>query len=97
MKRFEIEHIKEENGGEFVIDQNNEKAASLFYTLFASGRLVINHTEVSRDLQGSGAAGQLIDVVADYARTRQLKIVPICPFAKKYMTAKRNKYADVLV
>lgn len=94
---FDIQHEKEENGGEFKIEQAGEKVASMVYMLFDSGRLVINHTEVAKSLQGTGASGQLINAAVDYARAQGLKILPVCPFAKKYMTAKRETYADVLV
>jgi predicted GNAT family acetyltransferase len=94
---MEIEHIKEENGGEFMVDKNHEKAASLQYMLFGSGRLVINHTEVGASLKGEGVGGKLIDAAADYARAQGLKILPVCPFAKSYMRAKKEKYGDVLV
>jgi predicted GNAT family acetyltransferase len=94
---FDIQHVTEQNGGEFLIEQDGEKVGSMVYMLFGSGRLVINHTEVSKSLQGTGAAGQLVNVAVDYARAQGLKILPVCPFAKKYMTAKRETYADVLV
>lgn len=94
---MEIEHIEEKNGGEFKIDKHNEKAASLTYTLFGSGRLVINHTEVQPSLQGKDVARKLIDAAADFARSKNYKILPVCPFSKRYMQAKTEKYADVLV
>ncbi len=94
---MEIEHVQEKNGGEFMVDKQNEKAASLKYSLFDSGRLVINHTEVKPSLQGQGVAGKLIDAAADFAREKNFKILPVCPFAKRYMQGKKEKYADVLV
>ncbi len=95
---IEIVHQPNENDGEFLIEnEKGENAGSLFYTKFGSGRIIIQHTEVSRELQGTGASTKLIDAVADFARSSKMKIVPICPFAKGYMNKKKEKYQDVLV
>ena len=93
---MEVKHISEENGGEFVIEQNEEKVGYMRYILFGSGRLVIQHTEVSKELQGTGASRELLAAAVQHARDNSLKIVPICPFAKAVMTKNRDKYADVL-
>ncbi len=93
---FEIKQEEKESQGEFYVEQKEEKTGSLRYLLFGSGRMIIQHTEVSRDLQGSGASHQLLDAAVDYARERSLKIVPLCPFAKAVMTRHREQYEDVL-
>lgn len=95
---MEILHEQKTNEGEFYIENNDsQKIASLFYTLFGSGRLVIQHTEVSQELSGTGIAVRLINKVADHARAKGLKIIPVCPFAKSYMIKRRGRYEDVLV
>lgn len=95
---IEIVHQQNENDGEFLIEnEKGENAGSLFYTKFGSGRIVIQHTEVSHELQGTGASTKLIDAIAEFARSQNIKIVPVCPFAKGYMNKKKEKYGDVLV
>lgn len=87
-----------DNGGEFFIEnENGEKVGILNYTLFGSGRLIIQHTEVGGELKGTGTSGKLVVAAADYARSNNLKIIPICPFAKSYMQRKQEQFADVLV
>ena len=94
----EIKHEQNEQVGEFYIpDESGERIGKLGYTLDGSGKLIIQHTEVNESLRGTGASTDLIDAVADHARDTDLKIVPVCPFAKKYMIKKRDKYGDVLV
>lgn len=91
-------HKPGETDGEFLVEnEEGENMGSMFYTLFGTGRIIIQHTEVSRELQGTGASVQLIDAAADFARSSKMKIVPICPFAKGYMNKKKEKYEDVLV
>jgi predicted GNAT family acetyltransferase len=54
----------------------------------ASGRLFIDHVESPVALRGSGAAGRLMDLVAERAREAHLEIVPICSYAAAWL--KRN-------
>ncbi|MCL4113420.1 UNVERIFIED_CONTAM: hypothetical protein GTU68_051223 [Idotea baltica] len=43
---------------------------------------IINHTEVSEQLRGKGAGRQLLDAIVAKARAEEIKILPLCPFAK---------------
>ena len=51
-------------------------------------------TDVSASLQGQGIGQQLVAYAVDYARRHQLKIIPICPYAKKQFE-KNPEYDDV--
>ncbi len=48
-------------------------------------RLIVPHVEAAHELRGTGAAGRLMEGVADAARQRGLKIVPLCPYADAWM------------
>ena len=96
---MDVEILREqnENGGQFLIrNEEGEKVGSLHYTLFGSGRLIIQHTEVSREMKGTGASGKLVEAAAEYARSSGIKIIPICPFAKSYMHKRREAFDDIL-
>ncbi len=93
---YHIQHEPARTSGHFKLIAGGEEAGSLHYTLFGNGRLVIQHTEVARELQGTGASHALLDEAVNYARHQKMKVVPVCPFAKKVMTYKREKYGDVL-
>jgi hypothetical protein len=47
--------------------------------------LYINHVEAPQELRGKGAAGKLMQEIADYAREQNLKIVPICGYAANWL------------
>ncbi len=94
---MEVKHVPEENGGEFIIEKEGEKIAYMHYTLFGSGRMVIQHTEVDRSLQGTGASKELLKEAVAHARANELKVLPMCPFAKAVMTKNREQYSDILV
>ena len=80
-----------------MIEQKEEKAGYMQYILFGSGRMVIQHTEVNHHLQGTGASRKLVNAAVQHAQNNDLKILPICPFAKAVMTKNRDQYSDVLV
>lgn len=49
---------------------------------------------VREELSGQGVAQQLVDRVVEKARQDGLKIVPVCPYAKKRFL-EHEQYADV--
>ena len=57
---------------------------------------IIDHTTVDEKYGGQGIAGQLVAEIVEQARKHQVKIMPLCPFAKKEFSRK-PEYADVLL
>jgi hypothetical protein len=56
------------------------------HTAFATYRqtdtdLIIPHVEAPPALRGKGTAGRLMEAVADVARARGLKVIPLCSYA----------------
>jgi uncharacterized protein len=92
---MDIQNREDGNMGTFFIEVNNEKLAELDYSL-APGTMIINHTEVDEKLKGKNVGLQLVDHAAEYARANHLKIVPLCPFAKKVFAKRKETYSDVL-
>jgi uncharacterized protein len=54
----------------------------------SGGRLVISHVEAEPALRGTGAAGRLMQRVAETARAEGMKITPLCAYAAAWL--KRN-------
>ena len=48
-------------------------------------RIVLLHTEVPEALEGRGLASRMVSIALDYARAQNLKVLPICPFAKGFI------------
>ena len=44
--------------------------------------LIIDHTEVKTEYSGKGIGKQLVMAAVEFARSRNVKILPLCPFAK---------------
>ena len=59
------------------------------------GIMLIQHTEVPRELEGRGLAARLTRVALEYARSKSLQVVPACSYTSSYM-AKHPEYNDLL-
>ncbi len=94
---MEIEHIDGEVKGAFVVnnpDGEPQFLAEMAYQL-RDGKMAIIHTGVRDELRGKGVARQMLDAAIAYARDNDIKIVPICKYARK-MFIKHKDLRDVL-
>jgi uncharacterized protein len=87
--------------------QVNEKGHGAFYSMdhgkrtgemeisISGDHLTVYHTEVAPEMEGKGLARQLLTTMVDYARSHQLKVIPLCPYI--YVQFKRHpeEYGDV--
>lgn len=56
---------------------------------------IIDHTQVDPAYKGQGIAGKLVAALVEAAREYKVKIIPLCPFARKEFE-KHPEYRDVL-
>ena len=77
-----IDHIEHGSKGAFIIKENNLRLAEMTYSKAGDHLIIIDHTEVSDALRGKGAGKQLVNAAVNYAREKNIKILPLCPFAK---------------
>ena len=54
--------------------------------------LVIPHVEAALALRGTGAAGRLMQGVVEIARAENLKIVPLCGYARGWLAAHKHHH-----
>ncbi len=90
-----IQHNESGNKGKFFVEENGEVLAEMTYSKAGDTRIIIDHTEVSDKLRGTGAGKQLVAAAVDHARKHQLKIMPLCPFANSVFN-KTPQWGDVL-
>ncbi len=81
--------------GMFFVEQDGNILAEMAYTLPSPDKMIIEHTEVSDELKGQNVGNQLLHTAVEYARTHNIKIIPLCPFANSVFK-KKPEYADVL-
>ena len=79
----------------FFVEQDGNILAEMVYTMPSPGKMIIEHTEVSDELQGKKVGYQLVHTAVEYARANNIRIIPLCPFANAVFK-KKPEYADVL-
>ncbi len=90
-----IQHKQINGKGMFFVEQDGNILAEMVYTIPAADKMIIEHTDVSDELKGKKVGYQLVDTAVEYARTNNIKIIPLCPFANAVFK-KKPEYADVL-
>jgi len=81
--------------GMFYVGQDGAILAEMVYSMPSPNKMIIEHTEVDDSLAGKGVGMQLLNTAVEYARTHNIKIVPLCTFAKS-MFDKKPELRDVL-
>jgi uncharacterized protein len=69
--------------GRFVLEVDGD-VAELIYRVEGS-YLVLVHTEVPEALEGRGLGGELVRGAIDRALRDGLTVVPLCPFARRWL------------
>lgn len=81
-----IKHHDDGKKGYFRAYDAETEAGTVTYVWAGSNKFIIDHTEVNEGYKGLGI--QLIEAAVAYARNNNLKIIPLCPFAKKMFERK---------
>ncbi len=92
---MEIQHSADEKGGRFFVAENSKQLAAMTYVWAGTDRIIIDHTEVDASLKGQGVGNKMVAAAVAMARSKGIKIVPLCPFARAVMT-KEKSYSDVM-
>lgn len=88
---------QKDNGqkGIFYVAIDGKTEAEMTYVWSGDQRIIIDHTGVSEALKGEGVGKRLVHAAVVWAREKQLKILPLCPFARAVFD-KTPDYQDVL-
>ena len=90
-----IEHSEDGHRGAFFIDHNGRRVAELTYSRANAGLVIIDHTEVARELEGHGVARRLLDTAVAWARASGTRMMATCPYARAQF-ARDESIRDVL-
>lgn len=77
-----IQHKDDGQKGAFFIAENGLLLAEMTYVWSTPHLFIIDHTEVSPELRGQRIGNKLLDEAVAFARSKDVKILPLCPFAK---------------
>lgn len=80
-----MEIHRDDNGkkGRFSAIVNGDEAGLMTYTWAGDRKFIIDHTEVNPDFSGKGIGRKLVMAGVAFARENDLKILPLCPYAKR--------------
>jgi predicted GNAT family acetyltransferase len=92
---MQVKNRNDGKRGEFYIEDDSKEIGLMHYTFAGPGKMIIDHTEVDEEYEGKGLGMQLVKAGVAYARENHLKILPLCPFAKKIFDI-TPAFADVL-
>ena len=86
--------LNDKNGFFYVLIDGKQEAKMTF--VFAGNdKIIIDHTEVNPGNNGKGFGKKMIAKAVEFAREKNIKIIPLCPFAKSVFD-KNIEYSDVL-
>jgi hypothetical protein len=88
-----MDYLVKENA--LIIKLDSKASASLVFHVEGK-RFYIDSTYTPEAYRGRGIGGQLMQAAMDYAKSRDLKIVPVCSFSVEYFK-KHTEYADQLL
>jgi predicted GNAT family acetyltransferase len=77
-----VKHEITETKGAFLAFENENKIGEMTYSSAGNDKIIIDHTEVHPDEKGKGIGRVLLDKAVEYARDNNIKIIPLCPYAK---------------
>lgn len=80
-----MDFIREDNTQRGIIKalDGDTQAGELTYTWSGANRIIIDHTEVFTPYREKGLGASLVKAALSFARENDLKILPLCSFAKR--------------
>ncbi len=81
--------------GYFYVKINDSIEAKMTFVFAGPHKIIIDHTEVNPGHNGKNFGKRMVEKAVSFAREKNLKILPLCPFAKKVFD-KTPEYNDVL-
>jgi uncharacterized protein len=84
-----------EKNGFFHIDIDGKTEAKMTFVFAGPNKIIIDHTEVNEGHNGKGFGKKMVAHAVELAREKNIKIIPLCPFAKKVFD-KTPEFGDVL-
>ncbi len=79
---MEIKQIAQRHKGSFTAFDGDKEAGFITYTMAGSDKMILDHTEVNDEWRGQNIGKKIVFYIVDFARKNNMKILPLCPFAK---------------
>jgi len=84
--------LKELDAKGYAMARDNKKRAGMMtYSIAGPELIIIDHTDVEPAYNGKGVGKQMLYKIVETAREKNIKIIPLCPFA----SAMFKKFGDI--
>ena len=88
--------LKDDGGKGFALARENDtRAGMMTWSIAGPALIIIDHTEVEPLYNGKSVGKQMLYKIVEMARKKNLKIIPLCPFASS-MFKRLEDIRDVL-
>ena len=84
-----------DQNGLFYIEVDEKIEAKMTFIFAGTDKIIIDHTEVNPGNNGKGYGKMMVEKAVEFAREKNIKIIPLCPFAKSVFD-KTPTFKDVL-
>lgn len=75
--------------------ENNKRVGMMTYSIASPELIIIDHTDVEPEYNGKGVGKKMLYKIVEMARHKNIKIIPLCPFAAA-MFKKSGDIKDIL-
>jgi hypothetical protein len=84
--------LKELGAKGFAMAREIDKRVGMMtYSIAGAELIIIDHTDVEPAYNGKGVGQQMLYKIVEMAREKNIRIIPLCPFAR----AMFNKFEDI--
>lgn len=88
--KFNIQHNKDQHRFETIIEN---LLCVIDYHLDGKD-LSLTHVAVPKLLEGRGIAGELTQTALDWARAKDYRVIPVCPYVQTWLK-RHSEYQDL--
>ncbi|MCM1034342.1 MAG: N-acetyltransferase [Paludibacter sp.] len=91
---MKISYVKTESGGLFRAFETEEPyrpMGEMTYVRQSPDIMIIDHTQTFRGFEGKGVGRRLVEAGITYAKNNNMRIRPLCSFARAYI----SKFPDL--
>jgi predicted GNAT family acetyltransferase len=81
--------------GYFYVSIDGKQEGKMTFVFVGKDKIIIDHTEVNPGNNGKGFGKKMVAKAVEFAREKNIKIIPLCPFAKNVFN-KTPEFRDVL-
>jgi len=81
--------------GYFYVSVEGKQEGKMTFVFAGNNTIIIDHTEVNPENNGKGYGKKMVAKAVEFAREKNIKIIPLCPFAKSVFD-KIPEFRDVL-